>query len=227
MFCSSTTVTCAQPALPPAFHLGSHHLHGPAETEEDQQSWLGDGPGLKVRAEQRLRRALLYVCRSTACPRLNVSCCIYCSYSVLYFALPGDVSAWSTGSFGQQELSCPARGTASRSSTAHARNALPTSSMRAGDAPASRGKPRKAFGNEGRPRNRDTGEPVGGITPHVRPAQSCHSEGFTSSTIRASPTQPRYHLSSFRPALRGQWCWRSKLCSVRSRGIHTLRSGVL
>ncbi|XP_030901390.2 TRAF-type zinc finger domain-containing protein 1 [Melopsittacus undulatus] len=98
----------------------------------------------------------------------------------------GDVSAWSTGSFRQQELSCPARGATSRSSAAHARNVPLASSMRAGDAPASRGKPRKASGNEGRPRNRDTGEPACGITPRVRPAQNCHSEGFTSN-LRASP----------------------------------------
>ncbi|KAM8992615.1 TRAF-type zinc finger domain-containing protein 1 [Ara ararauna] len=103
----------------------------------------------------------------------------------------GDVSPWSTGGFGQQELSCPAQGTASRSSTAHARSTALASSMRAGDASASRGKPRRASGKEGRPRNRDTGEPAGGITPCVRPAQSFHSEGFTPSISRASPTQPR------------------------------------
>lgn len=103
----------------------------------------------------------------------------------------GDVSPWSTGGFGQQELSCPAQGPKSRSSTAHARNTPLASSMRAGDAPASRGKPRKVSGNEGRPRNRDTGEPAGGTTPRVRPARNFHAEGFTSSSSRASPTQPR------------------------------------
>ncbi|XP_065548587.1 TRAF-type zinc finger domain-containing protein 1 [Lathamus discolor] len=103
----------------------------------------------------------------------------------------GDGSAWSTGGFGQQELRCPARGTPSQSSAAHAKNAPPASSMRAGDASASRGKARKASGNEGRPRTRDPGEPAGGIAPRVRPAQNCHSEGFTSSISRTSPAQPR------------------------------------
>ncbi|XP_075574636.1 TRAF-type zinc finger domain-containing protein 1 isoform X3 [Pelecanus crispus] len=92
--------------------------------------------------------------------------------------------------FGQQRLSCPARGTKSLGNTANGRNAPLSSSARASDAPDSRGKPRKAAGSEGRPKNRGAREPAGGTMPHARPTQNFHSEALTSSSSRISPTQP-------------------------------------
>lgn len=102
----------------------------------------------------------------------------------------GDVSPRCGEGFGQQGLSYPARGTKALNNTANARNAPSSSSARAGDAPDSRGKPRKAAGSEGRPKNRGASESAGGTTPRARPAQNFHSEAFASSFSRASPTQP-------------------------------------
>ncbi|XP_031448356.1 TRAF-type zinc finger domain-containing protein 1 [Phasianus colchicus] len=104
----------------------------------------------------------------------------------------GDVSPRCIEGFRQQRLNCPARGNRALSNAANARNAPLTSSgtVRTGDALNSRGKPRKVAGNEGRLKNRDTGEPAGGATPRVRPTQNLHSETFTSSLSRTSPVQP-------------------------------------
>ncbi|KAM6403792.1 TRAF-type zinc finger domain-containing protein 1 [Rhynochetos jubatus] len=102
----------------------------------------------------------------------------------------GDVSPRSVEGFGQQRLSHPARGTKSLSNTPNARSATLSSSARASDAPDSRGKPRKVAGSEGRPKNRGASESVGGTVPRARPARNFHSEAFTSSFSRTSPTQP-------------------------------------
>ncbi|XP_009332725.1 PREDICTED: TRAF-type zinc finger domain-containing protein 1-like [Pygoscelis adeliae] len=102
----------------------------------------------------------------------------------------GDVSPQCIGGFGQQRLSYPARGTKSPSNTANARSALLSSSARASDAPDSRGKPRKVAGSEGRPKNRGVSESAGGTRPRARPTQNFHSEAFTASFSRTSPTQP-------------------------------------
>ncbi|KFQ76427.1 TRAF-type zinc finger domain-containing protein 1, partial [Phaethon lepturus] len=101
----------------------------------------------------------------------------------------GDVSPWCTEGFGQQNLSYPARATKSLSNTANARNMPLSSSARASDAPASRGKPRKVAGNEGRSKDRGTSESAGGTTPCARPTWNFHAEAFTSSFSRTSPTQ--------------------------------------
>ncbi|KFP61606.1 TRAF-type zinc finger domain-containing protein 1, partial [Cariama cristata] len=102
----------------------------------------------------------------------------------------GDVPPQCTEGFGQQRLSCPARGTKSLSNTTNARNAALSSSARAPDAPDSRRKPRKVAGNEGRPKNKGASASAGGTTPHARPAQNFPSEAFTSSSSRTSPAQP-------------------------------------
>ncbi|XP_074462591.1 TRAF-type zinc finger domain-containing protein 1 [Larus michahellis] len=102
----------------------------------------------------------------------------------------GDVSPQCIEAFGQQRLSCPAGGTKSLNNTANARNAPLSSSARASDGPDVRGKPRKVTGSEGRPKNRGTSESAGGTTPRGRPTQNFHSEAFTSSFSRTSPTQP-------------------------------------
>ncbi|KAM6241790.1 TRAF-type zinc finger domain-containing protein 1 [Spheniscus humboldti] len=102
----------------------------------------------------------------------------------------GDVSPRCIGGFGQQRLSYPAGGTKSLSNTANARSAPLSSSARASDAPDSRGKPRKVAGSEGRPKNRGVSESAGGTRPRARPTQNFHSEAFTSSFSRTSPTQP-------------------------------------
>nr|XP_013808380.1 PREDICTED: TRAF-type zinc finger domain-containing protein 1 [Apteryx mantelli mantelli] len=104
----------------------------------------------------------------------------------------GDVSPRCIEGFRQQRLGYPARGTRPLSNMANARNAPVTSSgtARAGDALNLRGKPRKVAGNEGRPKNRAAIEPAGGTTPRTRPTQNFHSEAFTSSFPRTSPTRP-------------------------------------
>ncbi|XP_075372124.1 TRAF-type zinc finger domain-containing protein 1 isoform X1 [Mycteria americana] len=102
----------------------------------------------------------------------------------------GDVSPRCTEGFGQQRLSYPARGTKSMNSMANTRNAPLSSSARGSDAPNLRGKPSKAAGGEGRPKNRGTSESAGGTTPRARPTQNFHSEAFTSSFSRTSPAQP-------------------------------------
>ncbi|XP_076209092.1 TRAF-type zinc finger domain-containing protein 1 isoform X2 [Aptenodytes patagonicus] len=103
----------------------------------------------------------------------------------------GDVSPQCIGGFGQQRLSDPAQGTKSLSNMANAGSAPLSSSARASDAPDSRGKPRKVAGSEGRPKNRGVSESAGGTRPRARPTQNFHSEAFTSSFSRTSPTQPR------------------------------------
>ncbi|KAM6377346.1 TRAF-type zinc finger domain-containing protein 1 [Pluvialis apricaria] len=102
----------------------------------------------------------------------------------------GDVSPQCIAGFGQQRLSRPAGGTTSLSNTANARNAPLSSSGRGSDAPDARGKPRKAAGSEGRPKNRGANESAGGTTPRVRPTRNSPSEAFTSTFSRTSPTQP-------------------------------------
>ncbi|XP_025970268.2 TRAF-type zinc finger domain-containing protein 1 isoform X2 [Dromaius novaehollandiae] len=103
----------------------------------------------------------------------------------------GDVSPRCIEGFRQQRLSYPARGTRPLSNMANARSAPLTSSgtARANDALNFRGKPRKAAGNEGRPKNRGAIEPASGTTPHTRPAQNFRSEAFTSSFSRTSPAR--------------------------------------
>lgn len=102
----------------------------------------------------------------------------------------GDVSPGCREGFGQQRLSYPARAAKSLSNMANAGNAPLSSSVRASAAPDSRGKPRKAAGSEGRPKNRGASESAGGTTPRARPTQNLHSEAFASSFSRTSPTQP-------------------------------------
>ncbi|KFV55021.1 TRAF-type zinc finger domain-containing protein 1, partial [Gavia stellata] len=102
----------------------------------------------------------------------------------------GDVSPRCIEGFGQQRLSYPARGTKPLSNMANTRNPPLSSSARASAAPDLRGKPRKAAGSEGRPKNRGASESAGGTTPRARPARNFHSEAFTSSFSRTSPTQP-------------------------------------
>ncbi|XP_053938564.1 TRAF-type zinc finger domain-containing protein 1 isoform X1 [Cuculus canorus] len=101
----------------------------------------------------------------------------------------GDVSPRCMEGFGQQRLSNPARATKSLNNMANARNAPLSSSVGASDAPDSRGKSRKAAGNEGR-LNSGASESAGGTTAHARPTRNFHSAAFTPSFSRTSPTQP-------------------------------------
>ncbi|XP_075290620.1 TRAF-type zinc finger domain-containing protein 1 [Opisthocomus hoazin] len=102
----------------------------------------------------------------------------------------GDVSPWCTEGFGQQRLSHPVRGTESPSNTANAWSAPLSSSARAGDAPRSRGKPRKGAASEGKARNRGASDTAAGTTPRVRPTRNVHPEDFTPSFSRTSVAHP-------------------------------------
>ncbi|XP_048179144.1 TRAF-type zinc finger domain-containing protein 1 isoform X2 [Corvus hawaiiensis] len=99
----------------------------------------------------------------------------------------GDVSPWHTESFGKLGL-CSAPGSRLRMETAKAGNAALSPPGRAGDAPATRGKPGKGNGSEGTPKDR--GDSAAGTVPRVRPAQRFQAETFTSSSSRTSPAQP-------------------------------------
>ncbi|XP_054700654.1 TRAF-type zinc finger domain-containing protein 1 isoform X2 [Grus americana] len=101
----------------------------------------------------------------------------------------GDVSPWRAGGFEQQRLSYPAGGTKSLSNLASVRNMPLCSLSRAGDAPDSKGKPRRTAGSEGRSKNKGASESAGGTTPRARPTQNFDSEAFMSSFSRTSPAQ--------------------------------------
>ncbi|XP_030915378.1 TRAF-type zinc finger domain-containing protein 1 isoform X2 [Geospiza fortis] len=99
----------------------------------------------------------------------------------------GDVSPWHAEGSGKLGL-CLAAGPRLRTEVAKAGNAALSPPGRAGDAPATRGKPGKGSGSEGT--RKDRGDSAAGTAPQARPAQHFQAETFTSSSSRASPAQP-------------------------------------
>nr|XP_021400338.1 TRAF-type zinc finger domain-containing protein 1 isoform X2 [Lonchura striata domestica] len=98
----------------------------------------------------------------------------------------GDVSPWHAEGSGKLGL-CPAAGTRLRTEVAKAGNAALSPPGRAGDAPATRGKPGKGSGSEGT--WKDRGDTAAGTAPRAKLAQHFQAETFTSSSSRASAAQ--------------------------------------